>query len=115
MFVYPRVRDLREDSDKTQKQIAELLNMQLTVRMFQRVLKLISTAQVGKTGLSRHSFSSLLLLILLLMTQHLSFGKLQLVAQQSHSHLLLVIILVTVMLFGDLKHVLAKVLTSLFL
>ena len=31
MFVYPRVRNLREDSDKTQKQIAELLNMQLTV------------------------------------------------------------------------------------
>lgn len=31
MFVYPRVRDLREDSDKTQKQIAELLNIQLTV------------------------------------------------------------------------------------
>ena len=31
MFVYPRVRDLREDGDKTQKQIAELLNMQLTV------------------------------------------------------------------------------------
>ena len=31
MFVYPRVRDLREDSDKTQRQIAELLNMQLTV------------------------------------------------------------------------------------
>ena len=31
MFVYPRVRDLREDSDKTQKQIADLLNMQLTV------------------------------------------------------------------------------------
>ena len=31
MFVYPRVRDLREDADKTQKQIAELLNMQLTV------------------------------------------------------------------------------------
>ena len=31
MFVYPRVRDLREDSDKTQKQIAEILNMQLTV------------------------------------------------------------------------------------
>ena len=31
MFVYPRVRDLREDHDKTQKQIAELLNMQLTV------------------------------------------------------------------------------------
>ena len=31
MFVYPRVRDLREDFDKTQKQIAELLNMQLTV------------------------------------------------------------------------------------
>ena len=28
---YPRVRDLREDCDKTQKQIAELLNMQLTV------------------------------------------------------------------------------------
>ena len=31
MFVYPRVRDLREDRDKTQKQIAEILNMQLTV------------------------------------------------------------------------------------
>ena len=31
MFVYPRVRDMREDCDKTQKQIAELLNMQLTV------------------------------------------------------------------------------------
>ena len=31
MFVYPRVRDLREDQDKTQKQIAEVLNMQLTV------------------------------------------------------------------------------------
>ena len=31
MFIYPRVRDLREDSDKTQRQIAELLNMQLTV------------------------------------------------------------------------------------
>ena len=31
MFIYPRVRDLREDSDKTQKQIAEILNMQLTV------------------------------------------------------------------------------------
>ena len=30
MFVYPRVRDLREDHDKTQRQIAELLNMQLT-------------------------------------------------------------------------------------
>ncbi|MBQ2940786.1 MAG: helix-turn-helix transcriptional regulator [Clostridia bacterium] len=28
---YRRVRDLREDSDKTQKEIAELLNMQLTV------------------------------------------------------------------------------------
>ena len=31
MFIYRRVRDLREDHDKTQKQIAELLNMQLTV------------------------------------------------------------------------------------
>lgn len=31
MFVYPRVRDLREDHDKTQKQIAEMLHMQLTV------------------------------------------------------------------------------------
>lgn len=31
MFIYPRVRDLREDHDKTQKQIAEMLNMQLTV------------------------------------------------------------------------------------
>ena len=31
MSLYRRVRDLREDNDKTQKQIAELLNMQLTV------------------------------------------------------------------------------------
>lgn len=31
MGVYRRVRDLREDNDKTQKQIAEYLNMQLTV------------------------------------------------------------------------------------
>ena len=31
MFVYPRVRDLREDHDKTQRQVAEMLNMQLTV------------------------------------------------------------------------------------
>lgn len=31
MAVYSRVRDLREDHDKTQRDIAELLNMQLTV------------------------------------------------------------------------------------
>ncbi len=31
MGVYGRVRDLREDNDKTQKDIAKLLNMQLTV------------------------------------------------------------------------------------
>ena len=31
MFVYRRVRDLREDQDLTQKQIAAILNMQLTV------------------------------------------------------------------------------------
>ena len=31
MGMYKRVRDLREDNDKTQKQIAEHLNMQLTV------------------------------------------------------------------------------------
>lgn len=31
MFVYKRVRDLREDNDKTQREIAQLLNMQLTV------------------------------------------------------------------------------------
>lgn len=31
MYLYHRVRDLREDSDKTQRDIAELLNMQLTV------------------------------------------------------------------------------------
>ena len=31
MAKYRRVRDLREDSDKTQKPIAEHLNMQLTV------------------------------------------------------------------------------------
>ena len=29
--VYKRVRDLREDKDKKQREIAELLNMQLTV------------------------------------------------------------------------------------
>ena len=31
MYVYRRVRDLREDNDKTQKAIAEILNMQPTV------------------------------------------------------------------------------------
>ena len=31
MFFYPRIRDLREDSDKTQKDLAKMLNMQLTV------------------------------------------------------------------------------------
>ena len=31
MYFYRRVRDLREDSDKTQKEIATFLNMQLTV------------------------------------------------------------------------------------
>lgn len=31
MFIYRRVRDLREDHDKTQKEIAAVLNMQLTV------------------------------------------------------------------------------------
>ena len=31
MFYYRRVRDLREDSDKSQKEIAEYLNMQTTV------------------------------------------------------------------------------------
>ena len=31
MFVYKRVRDLREDHDKTQREIAEFLHMQLTV------------------------------------------------------------------------------------
>ena len=31
MFVYKRVRDLREDADKTQREIANILNMQLTV------------------------------------------------------------------------------------
>lgn len=31
MYVYQRVRDLREDRDKTQKEIAAILNMQLTV------------------------------------------------------------------------------------
>ena len=31
MLVYKRVRDLREDSDKTQKEIALMLNMQPTV------------------------------------------------------------------------------------
>ena len=31
MSVYRRIRDLREDNDKSQKQIAEYLNMHLTV------------------------------------------------------------------------------------
>ena len=31
MQFYQRLRDLREDSDKTQSQIAKILNMQLTV------------------------------------------------------------------------------------
>ena len=31
MFVYSRVRDLREDRDLTQQDIAQMLNMQLTV------------------------------------------------------------------------------------
>ena len=31
MFIYPRVRDLREDRDLTQKDIANMLNVQLTV------------------------------------------------------------------------------------
>lgn len=31
MGLYIRVRDLREDNDKTQKDIANILNMQLTV------------------------------------------------------------------------------------
>ena len=31
MNIYRRVRDLREDHDKTQKNIADLLNMRLTV------------------------------------------------------------------------------------
>ena len=30
-MVYGRIRDLREDADKRQKDIADLLNMQLTV------------------------------------------------------------------------------------
>ena len=31
MFIYKRIRDLREDNDKTPPDIAQLLNMQLTV------------------------------------------------------------------------------------
>ena len=31
MFVYRRVKDLREDHDLTQKNVADMLNMQLTV------------------------------------------------------------------------------------
>ena len=31
MFIYRRVRDLREDHDKTQKESAQYLNMQVTV------------------------------------------------------------------------------------
>jgi len=31
MFIYRRGRDLREDNDKTQKEVAKILNMQTTV------------------------------------------------------------------------------------
>ena len=31
MFIYPRVRDMREDRDMTQRDVAQYLNMQLTV------------------------------------------------------------------------------------
>ena len=31
MFVYPRVRDLREDSDKTQQEIADVLGTSQTM------------------------------------------------------------------------------------
>ena len=31
MFIYPRIRDLREDRDLKQKDIANMLNLQLTV------------------------------------------------------------------------------------
>ena len=31
MFIYRRLRDLREDNDKTQKEIATVLNMHTTV------------------------------------------------------------------------------------
>ena len=31
MAKYPRIKDYREDFDKTQKDIADMLNMQLTV------------------------------------------------------------------------------------
>lgn len=31
MYYYRRIRDLREDNDKKQREIAEYLNMQLTV------------------------------------------------------------------------------------
>ena len=31
MFIYGRVRDLREDRDLTQRDVAQMLNMQLTV------------------------------------------------------------------------------------
>lgn len=30
MYIYPRIRDLREDKDLTQKDVAEILNKQLT-------------------------------------------------------------------------------------
>ncbi len=31
MYIYKRIRDLREDNDKTQREVAEMLNMQTTV------------------------------------------------------------------------------------
>ncbi len=37
MALYKRVRDLREDNDKTQSEFAQILNMQLTVyRRYER-------------------------------------------------------------------------------
>ena len=50
MALYRRVRDLREDSDKTQKQIADILNMQLTV--YQRYER-------GERELPMHHFITL--------------------------------------------------------
>ena len=50
MSVYKRVRDLREDHDKTQKDIAEYLHMQLTV--YQRYER-------GERELPMHHFITL--------------------------------------------------------
>ena len=68
MFVYRRIRDLREDNDKTQKEISNMLNMQLTVyQRYERgerevplwvAIKLADYYKVSLDYLAERSFNS---------------------------------------------------------